>query len=124
MAWQSTELRAFYGGEDPGSFWLRMVSVVHTTPWLVAVQAVRGLLWGLMALLLAGTLSGPRWSAALLTAGVFMALFALPLAIPNPFMPEAVRQMHLIETVLSRGLYGFIAVWIVRPYLQPVRLES
>lgn len=124
VAWKSPELRAFYGGEDPGSFWLQMVSVARDTPGLLPVQLVRGLLWGLMALLLATSLTGARWSAALITAGVFVTLFALPLVIPNPFMPEAVRQAHLVETVLSRGLYGFIAVWIVRPYLQPVRLES
>jgi hypothetical protein len=124
VAWQSTELRAFYEGEDPGSFWLQMVSVARDTPGLLPVQLVRGVLWGLMALLLASSLTGARWSAALITAGVFVALFALPLVIPNPFMPEAVRKMHLIETVLSRGLYGFVAVWIVRPYLQPAGLES
>jgi hypothetical protein len=113
VAWQSPELRAFYGGEDPGSFWLQMVSVVRDTPWLMPVQFLRGLLWGLMAVVLAASLRGPRWSAALITAGVFVSLFALPLAIPNPLMPDAVRHAHLVETVLSRGLYGLLAVWLV-----------
>ena len=113
VAWQSPELRAFYGGEDPGSFWLQMVSVVEDTPWLIPVQVLRGLLWGLMAVVLAASLRGPRWSAAIITGGVFVALFSLPLAIPNPLMPDVVRHAHLVETVLSRGLYGLLAVWLV-----------
>ena len=123
VVWQSPEALAFYDGEDPGSFWLQMVSVARDTPGLLPVQLVRGLLWGLMALLLANSLSGTRWSAALITASVFVALFALPLAIPNPFMPEAVRQAHLVETVLSRALYGFVAVWFLRSRFLPVRAE-
>jgi hypothetical protein len=50
-------------------------------------------------------------------------LFALPLVIPNPMMPEAVRQAHLLETVLSRGLYGFVGVWILGSRLFPARAE-
>ena len=114
IAWQSPELRAFYGGEDPGSFWLQMVSVVQGTPLLIPVQVLRGFLWALMAVILANSLTGSRWSAALITAGVFVMVFALPLAIPNPLMPETVRIAHLIETVVSRGLFGFIAVWVLR----------
>ena len=120
VAWKSPELRAFYGGEDPGSFWLQMVSVVQGTPSLIPVQVVRGILWGLMAVVLASSLTGSRWSAAMITAGVFVMVFALPLLIPNPFMPETVRLAHLIETVLSRGLYGFIAVWFLRT---PLHME-
>ena len=119
VAWQSPEVRAFYDGEDPGSFYLQMVSVVRDTPWLMPVQVVRGLLWGLMAVILGVILSGPRWSAALIAAGVLVALFALPLAIPNPLMPEAVREAHFLETVLSRGLYGLLAVWFVRSRFVP-----
>ena len=120
VAWKSPELRAFYGGEDPGSFWLQMVSVVQGTPLLIPVQVLRGILWGLMAVILANSLTGSRWSAALITAGVFVIVFALPLVIPNPFMPEAVRLAHLIETVLSRGLFGFVAVWFLRT---PLHME-
>ena len=123
IAWQSPELRAFYGGEDPGSFWLQMASVIRDTPWIMPLQIVRGLLWGLAAVVLASGLTGSRWSAALLTAGVFVALFSLPLLLPNPLMPEAVRQTHLIETFISRGLFGFLAVVIARWPLLPARVQ-
>jgi hypothetical protein len=126
VAWQSPELRAFYGGEDPGSFWLQMASVVRDTPWMMPLQVVRGLLWGFAAVVLASGLTGSRWSAALLTAGVFVAIFSLPLLLPNPIMPEAVRQAHLIETYLARGIYGFVAVWLLRSplYLSRVVPET
>jgi hypothetical protein len=114
VAWKSPELRAFYGGEDPGSFWLQMVSVARGTPMLIPIQVLRGVLWGLLTVILASSLTGSRWSAALITTALFIVLFCLPLVFPNPFMPDAVRQAHLIETVLSRGLYGFIAVWFLR----------
>jgi hypothetical protein len=114
VAWKSPELRAFYGGEDPGSFWLQMVSVVKGTPWLIPIQVLRGALWGLMAIILASSLAGSRWSAALISASIMVMVFASPLALPNPLMPDAVRQAHLIETALSRGLYGFLAVWLLR----------
>lgn len=123
IAWQSPDLRAFYGGEDPGSFWLQMASVVQDTPWLMPLQVVRGLLWGLAAAVLASALTGSRWGAAFMTAGVFVALFSLPLLLPNPLMPEAVRQTHLIETFLSRGIYGFVAVWLLRTPLHLTRAE-
>lgn len=118
VAWQSPELRAFYGGEDPGSFWLQMADVVQGSPLLIPVQMVRGILWSLMAIVLVYALEGSRWSAAAITAAVFVGLFAVPLALPNPIMPDAVRQAHLIETILSRGLYGFLAVWFLRSSLQ------
>lgn len=121
VVWQSSEALAFYGGEDPGSFMLQMASVVRDTPWLVPIQVLRGALWGLVAALLAGSLVGSRLSASLITAAVLVTLFALPLLIPNPLMPDAVRQVHLIETVLSRGLFGFLAVWILR---SPHRSQS
>lgn len=114
VAWQSPEVRAFYGGEDPGSFWLQMVSVAKGSPLLIPVQVLRGLLWALMAVILTSTLAGSRWSVALITAGFFIAVFCMPLLFPNPLMPDAVRQAHLVETVLSRGLFGFFAVWFVR----------
>lgn len=118
VAWQSPELRAFYGGEDPGSFWLQMASVATGSPWLIPVQILRGVLWGLLAVILARSLTGSAWSAGLITAALFVVLFCLPLVFPNPFMPDAVRQAHLIETIFSRSLYGFLAVWLLRtPWL-------
>jgi len=114
IAWQSPELRQFYGGSDPGSFYLQMLSLVKSDPWLFPFQLLRGLIWGLVVVLLSAALVGSRLSAALISTFVVVALFSAMLALPNPLMPEAVRHAHLLETVVSRGLFAFLSVWYLR----------
>lgn len=114
IAWQSEELRAFYQGEDPGSFFAQMASLLEGDPWLFAFQFLRGLIWAFVAILLSAMLAGSRSGAALISAMVVIALFSLMLALPNPMMPDAVRHAHLIETIVSRGLFAVIAVWYLR----------
>ena len=111
IAWQSEELRAFYEGQDPGSFLAQMSSLLEGDPWLFAFQFLRGLLWALVAALLYLMLAGSRFGVALISASFVIAFFSLMLALPNPVMPDAVRYAHLIETVVSRGLFAFIAIW-------------
>jgi len=67
--------------------------------------------------------SVPFFLGLAITAGVLVALFALPLAIPNPLMPEAVREVHLLETVLSRGLYAIVAIWFLGTRFVAARTE-
>ena len=123
IAWQSVELREFYGGGTADGFFSQMMYLLENDPWLFPFQFLRGLIWALVAILLAVMLQGTRISAALISASVVVALFSLMLALPNPLMPEAVRHAHLIETVISRGLFTFIAVWILRSMLQLQRDE-
>jgi hypothetical protein len=119
IAWQSEELRAFYGGEDPGSFFAQMKSLLDGDPWLFAFQFLRGVLWALVAALLYLMLTGSRVSVAMISASFIIAFFSLMLALPNPVMPDAIRHAHLIETVVSRGLFAFIAIcyldFLIRP---------
>jgi hypothetical protein len=119
IAWQSEELRAFYEGEDPGSFFAQMASLLEGDPWLFAFQFLRGLIWALVAALLFAMLAGSRISTSLISAGVVVALFSLMLALPNPLMPEAVRYTHLVETIVSRGLFAFTAVWYLHSLQRP-----
>ncbi len=118
IAWKSPELVQFYGGNDPGSFYLQLLSIVRGDPFLFPFQILRGLIWGLVVVLLAGSLRGSRLSAALISTFVLISLFSILLLIPNPLMPEGVRLAHLVETVVSRGLFGFIAVWFLRSSAQ------
>ena len=118
IAWKSPVLVQFYGGSDPGSFLLQLLSIVRDDPLLFPFQILRGLLWGLVVVLLAGSLGGSRLSAALIATFVLISLFSVLLLLPNPLMPEAVRLAHLVETIVSRGFFGFLAVWFLRPGLQ------
>jgi hypothetical protein len=114
VAWRNPELAAFYGGEDPGTFFLQLQEVARSAPWFYSFQFGRGVLWGLLAVPVAVMVGGPRLYAALVAAVVFGILMPSQLLIPNPFMPDVVRWTHFWETFLSRLSFGFAAVWLLR----------
>jgi hypothetical protein len=43
------------------------------------------------------------------------------LLLPNPYMPEAVRMAHLLETATSNAVFGCAVVWILTREGQPPR---
>jgi hypothetical protein len=114
IAWRTPELASFYGGEDPGTFFLQLREIARDTPWLYAFQFGRGVLWGLLAVPVAIMVGGPRLHAVLVAGVVFGILMPSQLLFPNPFMPDAVRWAHFWETLLSRLSFGFAAVWLLR----------
>jgi len=113
IAWQSAAVRAYYGGADPGSFFAQMSTVPRETPWLLPLQAVRGLLWMALGVLLVGMLKGGWWETALTVAVLFSFLMSSQLLIPNEFMPREVRMAHLVETLTSDFLFGFLLVSVL-----------
>jgi hypothetical protein len=113
VAWQSPELRAYYGGTDPGSFLAQMESVVRATPWMLPLQFVRGLGWVALGWLLIRSMRGPWWQQGLATAMVFAAP-CLYLLLPNPIFPDAVRELHFAETLPYQFLFGLFLGWFLR----------
>ena len=114
IAWQNPELRAFYGGEDPGSFFLQMQVILTTDPWLAPFQALRALLWTLCALPIIRMTAGSPWRAALLVALLLAVPSNLGHLLANPLIPAAsVRMSHMIETMSSTFVYGLIIVWLL-----------
>ena len=103
IAWQSAEVRAFYAhiGE---------IDLAH----LAGLQIARGLVWGGLAWLLARSLAGPDWKAALLVGLAFAGLMAPVLLFPNPAMPWPVRWVHMVEIGVSNFLFGLIAAFVLR----------
>jgi hypothetical protein len=110
IPWQDPEIRAYYGGTDPGSFLAQMKTVAQGSPWMIPFQYVRGVLWVLLALLVIRSMRGPWWHAGLATAILF-ALPSLYLLFPNPIMPEFVRMTHLFETLPYQFLFGWFLAW-------------
>lgn len=110
VAWKSPELRDYYGGTDPGSFLAQMTSVISGTPWMLPLQFVRGLLWVALAVLVIRMMGGRRWEPALALALLF-SVPSLYLLFPNPLMPDAVRLVHLVETLPYQLLFGAFAGW-------------
>jgi hypothetical protein len=113
IAWQSAAVRAYYGGNDPGSFIAHMSSLVRSEPLLFLLQAARGLLWAAIAVPVIKMIRGEWWEAGLAVALLFAMTSAL-LLIPNPLMPAEVRMAHLWETSTSNFLFG----WLVSAIIQ------
>ena len=112
IAWKNAAVRAYYGGGDPGSFLAQMRNVLRDTPWLLPLQAIRAMLWTALAVIVIRMLKGGWWQAALAVALLFAVLNS-QLLIPNPFMPQEVRMVHLLETASSNFLFGCLLVWVL-----------
>lgn len=110
IPWQNPEIRAYYGGTDPGSFLAQLKSVADASPWMIPFQYVRGVLWVLLGLLVIRSMRGPWWHAGMATAILFSVPF-LYLLFPNPLMPEFVRMTHMAETLPYQFLFGWFLAW-------------
>ncbi len=113
VAWSSEAVRAFYQGAHPGSFpaalWQNLVNTPLVYPW----QALRALLWVAFTLPVIMMLRRHGWKGAL-TLAFFVALpMNLGHLVPNPFMPDAVRLAHFVETTSSNFLFGLILFWLL-----------
>ncbi|HET6567510.1 MAG TPA: hypothetical protein VFG50_06060 [Rhodothermales bacterium] len=121
VAWQSSAVRAYYGGTDPGSFFGQMQSVLGETPWLPAIQVLRGMMWTALALPVIRMMKGRWWEAGLAVALLFSVVADAQLLLPNPYMPEAVRMAHLVETASSNFIFGWLIVWLLHRHHASLR---
>lgn len=114
LAWKNPAVRQYYGGTDPGSFLLQLKSIAVGTPWMFPYQLAQGVLWALLVVLLVRMLAGSRLQVAVIAAFFLGVIGPCMLLLPNPVMPETVRVTHLVETIVSRVVFGFVAVWLLR----------
>lgn len=112
IAWRDPAVTSYYGGTDPGSFWRQLQSVMRDTPWLPLAQAVRGVLWGVLAITVTRMIRGSVVEKALAVGTLFAVVMNAGLLLPNPYMPYAVRMVHLVETASSNFLFGALAGWL------------
>lgn len=113
LAWRNPAVPAYYGRTDPGTFWAQMSNVLRDTPWLPLFQAFRAMLWTIIALPVIRMMKGNAWEAGLAVALVFSVVMNSGLLVPNPYMPEAVRMAHLVETASSNFVFGCATVWLL-----------
>jgi hypothetical protein len=113
VAWRSPAVTAYYRGTDPGSFWAQIGSVLRDTPWLPAAQALRGLLWTALALVVVRITRATGLEKALATGVLFAVVMTSGLLLPNPYMPFEVRMVHLVETASSNFLFGALLVGLL-----------
>lgn len=125
VAWRNPAVQAYYGGTDPGSFFLQMGNVLRETPWMPFFQALRACLWMLIALPMVRMMKGRPWETALAVGLCYAVLMNSQLLFPNPYMPRAVSMTHLVETASSNFIFGmvvgFMLLWRPQAYEQPQR---
>jgi hypothetical protein len=113
IAWKNPAVQAYYGGLDEGSFVAHMRTVLTGTPWFLPFQALRAMLWVLLALPVIRMMKG-RWQETAFAVGLlFAVLMNSQLLLPTPLMPEAVRMTHLVETASSNFIFGCLIVWLL-----------
>ncbi|MCD6341959.1 MAG: hypothetical protein J7L83_03795 [Thaumarchaeota archaeon] len=81
--------------------------------WILPFQAVRGLMWAAIAILVVRMMRGSWWEAGLTTSLLFSVLMSSSLLIPTEIMPESIRIAHFVEIFSSNFLFGWIAVWLL-----------
>lgn len=113
VAWRQPEVRAYYNGVDTGSFAAHMAMVARDTPWLIPFQVLRALLWTALALPVIRMMKGGRLETALAVGLLFSVVMNAQLLLPNPYMPDAVRMAHLLETASSNFLFGTLVGWLM-----------
>jgi hypothetical protein len=113
IAWRTPAVREFYGGTDPGNFFGQMRTVVRDTPWLIPFQIFRALCWAGIAIVIINVLQRAKAETAVVLGYMFAVVMCAPLLLPNPYMPEAVRMAHLLETASSNFVFGMFAGWLL-----------
>jgi hypothetical protein len=113
VAWRNPAVREYYGGVDEGTFVSHMASVIRETPWLIPFQVLRAMLWVALALPVTQMLKGRRLETALAIGLLFAVVMNAQLLLPNPYMPEAVRMAHLVETASSNFIFGMFIGWLL-----------
>jgi hypothetical protein len=114
VAWQSQELRLFYGGPaELNSFVSQWMSTLMGKPELPVFQYFRGILWILCLIPLFKGFSGGRIELVVLSGLALGLLPAAQLAFPNPLMPAGVSLYHFWEGSISTGIFGALCAWFV-----------
>jgi hypothetical protein len=113
IAWRNPAVREYYGGSDPGSFLAQMKTVVADTPWLIPFQVLRAMFWTVLALPVVRMMKGQWQETALAIGLLFAVVMTSSLLLPNPYMPEAVRIAHLMETASSNFIFGWLVGWLL-----------
>jgi hypothetical protein len=113
IAWRNPVVREYYGGIDEGSFFAHMGTVLGNTFWLIPFQILRAMFWAVIALPVVCMMKGQWQETALAIGLLFGVLMTAQLLLPNPYMPQAVRITHMIETASSNFIFGFLVGWLL-----------
>jgi hypothetical protein len=125
VAWQSQELRLFYGGPaELNSFTAQWGLSLMEHPELPVFQYFRGMLWILCLVPLFMGFTGKRVELVILSALALGLLPTAQLAFANPLMPAGVSLYHFIEVSISTGIFGAFCGWFVPKTVQASNLGA
>jgi hypothetical protein len=114
VAWQSQELRLFYGGPaELNSFFAQWGSTLMGRPEIFVFQYFRGELWILCLLPLLMSFNGKRAEMVVLSALALGLLPTAQLAFANPLMPATISAYHFVEVSISTGIFGALCAWFI-----------
>jgi hypothetical protein len=114
IAWQSQELRVFYGGPaDLNSFGDQILTTFMGKPEMPFFQYARGILWVVCLIPLFKGFTGGRLELIILSGLALALLPTAQLAFANPLMPADVGLYHFWEVSISTGIFGALCAWFV-----------
>lgn len=114
VAWQSQELRVFYGGPaELNSFSNQILTTLMTKPEMPFFQFARGFVWIVCLIPLFKSFTGRRVELVALSALALALLPTAQLAFANPLMPAEVSLYHFWEVSISTGIFGALCAWFV-----------
>lgn len=113
IAWQDAALREFYTGSTDLLGPLDHLKMSLTEePELLAFQVLRGFFWAYFVWIIV-QMTETGTTGKILTSGLACSvLMASALLVENPFMPEAIRMVHLHEVASSNLIFGMLAAWL------------
>lgn len=115
VAYQSESVRLLYAGSaELPSFTGQLAAAMAERPMIVPFQFVRGMLWAALAVPLLAILGRSRREMTVALAGLFAVLPSAQLVLTNPFMPAAVRYVHMLEVGSSMALFGALTAWLLQ----------
>lgn len=119
VAWQFEALRVFYSGSAVKAGFIEvLLRTADTTPTLITLQLLRGLLYAMIGMILIRQLSGSNSEKLIAITFLYALLPSILLILSNPFMPSDVRLGHFIELITSNGLFGLlIGIAVIRQQL-------
>jgi len=124
VAWQSQELRLFYGGPAVlNSFVNQWLTTLMAKPELPVFQYFRGVLWILCLLPLFKGFTGRRIELVALAALALGLLPTAQLAFANPLMPASVSYFHFWEVSISTGIFGALCAWFIPEEVRSTSVE-